>query len=105
MVNNNITYTTNHSTPVNSHPRAWLKVIWNGFTQSQPILNFSYTALVYYLSEKVPCFIDGKSWNYNIVNHFASKYSKLYNTHNSSEETLKITESLNIDNDDLYEIE
>ena len=35
----------------------------------------------------------------------ASKYAKLYNIHNSSEETLKIIESLNINNNDLYEIE
>ena len=56
-------------------------------------------------SENVPSFIDGKSGNDNIANHFASKYAKLYNTHNSSDETLKIIESLNINNDDFYEIE
>ena len=56
-------------------------------------------------SEKVSNLIDGNIGKANIANHFASKYSKLYNLYDSSNETLEFINELDINDNDFNEVE
>ena len=55
--------------------------------------------------EKVPSNIDGHVGKENIANHFASKYSDLYNSNESLEETNNFLHGLNINVDNLSEVD
>ena len=53
----------------------------------------------------VPSHIDGHSGKANIANHFASKYSDLYNSNESLAETNTFLDGLNITDSDLYDVD
>ena len=55
--------------------------------------------------KKVPSNIDGHVGKENIANHFASKYSDLYNSNESLEETNNFLHGLNISVDDLSDVD
>ena len=55
--------------------------------------------------EKVPSRIDGHFGKVNIANHFASNYSKLYNSNESFDKTQKIVQDLNISADNMSEVD
>ena len=55
--------------------------------------------------DKSPSLIDGHVGKVNIANHFASKYAALYNSHESSEETGKVVDDLNISANNMTEVD
>ena len=55
--------------------------------------------------DKSPSLIDGHVGKVNIANHFASKYAALYNSHESSEETGKVVDDLNISANNITEVD
>ena len=55
--------------------------------------------------EKVPSHMDGHIGKVNIADHFASKYSDLYNSNESLDETDRFIHDLNINVDNLAEVD
>ena len=54
---------------------------------------------------KVPSHMDGHTGSENIANHFASKYSELYNSNDSQADTNNLLNDLNIDINTLSDID
>ena len=56
-------------------------------------------------NEKVPSHMDGHVGKENVANHFASKYSDLYNSSESLEETNRFLHNLDINVDNMAEVD